>query len=145
MFSKIKSKEIFLIQIIFSFFVFLVPFMALADTPEAPGGAVDVQPAGGIVYVCTSGAPGDCRFEDLITAVKKVLNWGTIFALQFSVVVIAWAGFTYMTAGDSAGGRAKANKMLKFVVIGIIFIIAAWLIVTLILNALGVNNVVNLG
>ena len=102
----------------------------------------------GITYDCaneTGRAPGDCNFQDLVRATKRVVDFGVVFTLEFSVIVIAYAGFKYMISGDNPGERKKANEMLRKVAIGIGFILAAWLIVTLILNALGVNSIVQLG
>ena len=41
-----------------------------------------------------------------------------------------------MTTGSNPGNKAKANKMFMNVAIGIFFMLAAWLIVKLITNAL---------
>ncbi|MDQ5968914.1 MAG: hypothetical protein QG579_71 [Patescibacteria group bacterium] len=96
----------------------------------------------GIVYECVDakGVIGNCDFQDLLNAVKKVVNFAVGFALFFSVVVIAFAGFKYMTSGDNASKRTEANKMLLSVAKGIVFILAAWLIVSLILRALQVDS-----
>ncbi len=91
----------------------------------------------GITYECVTGnVYGNCTWDDLIAAVKKITNWGAQFALIFSVVIIAYAGFLYMTSGGSAGQRDKANKMFVSVAKGIFFILAAWLIVNLITTSL---------
>lgn len=92
-----------------------------------------------LVYECNSGAPGECTFDDLITAVKRLTDWGTVFAIGFSVIVIAWAGIRYILSGGNPGERTKATNMLLSVVKGIVIIIAAWGIVRLILTGLGVN------
>lgn len=92
-----------------------------------------------IVYVCASSVAGECTFDDLIRAVQKLTNWGSLFAIQFSVVVLAWAGFKYMISGDNAGERKEANKLIMNVLKGIALIICAWLIVNLIIKGLGVN------
>lgn len=122
--------------------LFCLPMFSIAQntspSPAETGGT-------GITYVCNHGTPGECNFNDLVAAIKKVVNWGTLFAIQFCIVVIAWAGFNYMISGDNAGARTKANKALWNVVIGMIFILAAWLIVTLILRVLGATSVVQLG
>ncbi len=96
----------------------------------------------GITYECVDakGIIGNCDFQDLLNAVKKVVDYAVGFTLFFSVIVIAWAGFKYMTSGDSAGERKKANDMLLSVAKGIVFILAAWLIVSLILRALQVDT-----
>ena len=135
MFSAHTSKKI---SILFSgillclFFLSFVPLVASAQGT-------------GIVYVCNRGAPGECRFEDLVIAARNVVNFGTQFALAFSVVVLAYAGFKYMTSEGNPGKISAATHMLTNVCIGIFFVLTAWLIVTLILNALGVNSVVQLG
>lgn len=112
-----------------------MPVLALAQNQTPPGTPTDT----GITYECTSGKPGDCTFNDLILAVKKVINWGTGFALGFTVVIIAYAGFLYMLSGENAGERKKANTMLTKAVIGIAYIVGAWLIVNLIITGLGVS------
>ncbi len=133
---------VFLIVFVFTLFTPIVSY-SQQPTPQSPNQVRDVSqdPAKskadtGIVYECDHGTDGECNFNDLIEAVRKVINWGTIFALQFSVVVIAWAGFRYMKSGDNAGERTKANEMLWKVVVGIFFILTAWVIVTLLMNVL---------
>lgn len=77
-----------------------------------------------------------CNFAELIKGVKKIINIGTGFALFFSVVVIAYVGFEYMTSGDNANQRKTANERMVKVVKGIVLILAAWMIVNLILSVL---------
>ena len=97
----------------------------------------------GITSECTSGGsarPGDCTFQELINAIQNVVTWGRNFALMFSVVVLAYAGFKFMISGDYPAERTKAREMLRKVAVGIVLIMAAWFIVSLILKALGVNS-----
>ncbi len=132
------AKKVILNAFVFLFVLCIAsPFLVLAQTgpkenPENTGityECVETNQAGDKVY-------GNCGYNDLIAAIKKVVKWGTIFALEFSVVVIAYAGFKYMTSAGNPGKIAEANKMFLRVVQGIILILAAWLIVTLITNAL---------
>jgi len=116
--------------------LFSLPLLTFAADSATVASGV----AKGITYECTGGAPGVCTFADVIAAIQLVLKWGTTFAVAFSVVVIAWAGFIYMTSGGNSGKRAEANTMLMKVAIGIAFMFMAWLIVTLIMNALGVTG-----
>lgn len=115
-----------------------------------PQGPAQVQNTG-IVYDCQNehanlaSRPGECTFQDVLNAIKKVIDWATVFTLAFSVVVIAVAGGRLMISGDNAGERTKAREMLRKVAIGIIFILAAWLIVTLITNALLNSNIIKFG
>lgn len=125
--------------------LFILPYItfAQANVVQQAGSPAQGGSSGtGIVYECTATHPGDCTFDDLIKATIKLTNWVTVFTLQFSVVVIAWAGFNFMVSGDNASKRTQAREMLKKVAIGIVVIMAAWLIVTLILNGLKVNEAV---
>jgi hypothetical protein len=92
----------------------------------------------GITYECmdSKGVIGNCDFNDVLSAFKKVADFAAEITLSLSVIVIAWAGFKYMSSGGNPGERTKANQMLVKVAKGIAFILAAWLIVTLIMNAL---------
>ncbi len=108
-------------------FFFVPTFVHAAPTPETTSGNT------GVVYQCID---GNCDFNDLVGAVQKLIKWGVGFALSFSVVVIAYAGSIYLMSGGSATERARANKMLASVAKGIVLVLAAWLIVTLITSAL---------
>ncbi len=90
----------------------------------------------GIVYVCTSGAAGECGFGDLMAAVNKVINFGILLALSFSVVVLAIAGGKIMISADNANKRTEAKEMFYKVAWGIFFMLGAFLIVKLIATAL---------
>jgi len=111
-------------------FIFLI---ALMFGPTLTHAAQDTGVNSGITYYCTD---GNCTFDDFIAAIRKAVNWGIGFGLAFSVVVIAVAGYTYMTSGGSASERKKANDMLLKVAKGIAFMLAAWLIVNLIMTTL---------
>lgn len=122
------------------FFV-CVPALSMAQ-PVPPVGGSGGGASTGITYECSRPGPngttiyGDCTFDDLIEAVKKFFKIAIPIALGFSVVVIAYVGFEYMQSGGNPGARAKANGRLVKVGIGIFFMLAAWVIVNLILNAL---------
>jgi len=121
-----------------------VAFFVFLSVGDVAFGQADVRPSTrpaatdtGITYECEkNGVYGNCSFDDFIKAVKKIINAGTVLALAFSVVVIAYAGFIYMKSGDSAAERSKANTMFVKVGIGIAAILGAWLIVKLITDQL---------
>lgn len=99
------------------------------------------SPSTGLTYECVSGSGatavyGNCTFQDLLRAVQNFTNQLTIYVLAFTVVPIAYAGYLFMTSGGNAGARSKAKDMLVKVAIGIFFMLSAWLIVSLIANAL---------
>jgi hypothetical protein len=92
---------------------------------------------------CAGNQPGECTFDDLIRTVIRLTNWGTMFALGFSVVVIAWAGFKYLTSEGNPGKIKEANGMFLKVLQGIVIILIAWTLVKLITTALlkgGINT-----
>lgn len=136
------------------FFFILIVFLPVFTYAQATQPPVTSPPAGtGITYECKETVNGEtvygnCKFNDLITATIKLVKFGVTITLMLSVVVIAFAGSKYMISGDKPGERQKANEMLRKVAIGIVFILAAWLIVTLIANSLltpGVLELVPLG
>ena len=80
---------------------------------------------------------GNCTYSDLISAVSKFTTFAVEdIALPFSVIVIAYAGFLYLTSGGNQAQLNRAHGMFTKVALGIVWVLAAWLIVTLITNAL---------
>lgn len=137
---NVKNTLSVLLSSFLFFGLFLFPLIAIGQSST---------PGTGIAYECNSGGViGNCSYADLISAVKRVINWLILFTLQFSVVVIAWAGFNFMTSGDSASKRTEAKEMLRKVAVGIFWVLAAWVVVNLIANTLltqAVKGVVPIG
>lgn len=90
---------------------------------------------------CDGGPTDGCDFNDLMALVNNVINF-LIFdlALPIAAVVIAYAGFLFLTSGDEPGKRTKAKKMLVNIVIGLVLALASWLIVQTILMSLGYDG-----
>ncbi len=122
-----------------------IPSVSFAQSPTNPGttGSNGTQSTG-ITYECVQKGAGpggtdlygNCTFTDLILAVEKFFRVAIPLAIGFSVVIIAYVGFEYMASGGSPAARSKANDRLVKVAIGIFFMLAAWVIVNMILNAL---------
>lgn len=136
------------IELIFAVFLFVFVFLpVLTEAVEAPPPTGDTRGTG-ITYECGSAGTdgkflyGNCTFQDLVAATKRVTDYGAKFALSFSVVVLAVVGGRYMVYADNAGERKKTHSMLTSVLIGIGFILAAWLMVTLITTSLLNPNIV---
>ena len=131
------AKKIYALSNIFLLLVlFILPVFIYAEGENNPPAKTNT----GITYDCANEnpgkKPGDCTFSDLVSATKRVAKYMAELALTFSVIVIAWASGKYLISGDNAGQRTDANKMLLSVAKGIVFILAAWLIVNLITTAL---------
>lgn len=124
-----------------------VPLLAYAQSNDMTGGGkwfgitydCGVQSDGKTqVYKTDKGQKlyGNCNYNDLIAAIKKTINVATMFALAFTVVILAYAGFKYLTSQGNPGKIGEANKMFWKVAEGIVYMLAAWLIVHFILVAL---------
>lgn len=133
--NKLRIISILLPLVALGLFFSSVVF-AQTNVPITPP-PVDCR-EGSIVPCCEASG---CNFDELIKAVKRVVNWGVTLALMLTVVVIAYAGFLYLTSADSAGKRDEANKMFVKVLEGMFYILAAWLIVTLIMSSLASSDI----
>ena len=115
-------KNMFVLGIIS--LMFFIPLIGVVH-------AADVNT--GIVTSCWG---SNCDFNQLVSAVKKVIDAAFGLGLTFSVVVIAFAGFKYMTSEGNPAKLKEAHDMFFSVAKGIFFVLAAWLIVNLIMTAL---------
>lgn len=80
----------------------------------------------------------DCTCKDLTLVAQNVINTSIFVAIFLSAILFAWAGWK-MLSGKSVGdseGISGAKEVLWNVVIGLVIIIAAWLIVDTIVKTL---------
>lgn len=125
-----------IITIIFSAGAFL-------STPQISF-AEGLVPCGGYEYDDTGALMGEeppCNFGYIIVLAQNVIEF-LIFKLAapLAALVIAWAGFLYVTSAANPGQREKAKKILTNVVLGFVIALAAWLIVKTLLSSLGVES-----
>lgn len=85
----------------------------------------------------TSGADATLKFEKLASNLIGIL---TLVAVIFFVVQIIFAGYAYLSANGDQGKIEKANKHLTGSLQGLIIVIVAVGIGSLIAKLLGVNN-----
>ncbi|MDD5567112.1 MAG: hypothetical protein PHH01_02860 [Patescibacteria group bacterium] len=72
--------------------------------------------------------------KDLQSVVVKIARYA-IYSLSFvAVILIIYAGYTWMTAAGSEEKVSQAKKIITGVVIGIGVIILAWAIVTFVIG-----------
>ena len=81
-----------------------------------------------------------CNFAQLMAMVDRIVDFIIDLILPIGAIVISYVGFLYLSSGGSPETRKKAKGIFVKVVIGIIFILAAWLIVNTIFWALGVDS-----
>lgn len=119
---------------IFLVLVILIP--VLVDAQSSPPEKPILPDCGTIVGTKIN---RECGYNDLLQLVNNIINWIIMIAVPVAAGVLAWAGFKYMTTGIS-DQKSEAKKMIQKVCIGLVFILAAWLIVSTILNALLAPN-----
>jgi hypothetical protein len=84
--------------------------------------------------------PDTCTFSKLIELINTSIEFIIVTALSISAIMISYAGFLYLTAGGDLGKVKKAHTVLRMTIMGIIIIMLAWLIVSLLYNVLGVGG-----
>lgn len=69
-----------------------------------------------------------CDFQALMGMVNSVIQWVFMLTIPIFVIMIAYAGFLYMT--PNPGNREKSNKMLWAGLKGFVIMLIAWFAVT---------------
>jgi len=113
------------------FFVAIAIIFIVAPTVAfGAGGLVQIVPEncndiGGCHSVC-----------DLATLAQNILNDAIFIAVFLSAVLFAWAGFIYLTNIANPGEVSRAKGMFANVAIGLVIILASWLVVDVIMRTL---------
>ena len=82
----------------------------------------------------TISAQDKATFDQMLNPVLKIYNFAKYTATVIAVIVLLFAGITYiMSAGDPAK-REKAKSMAMYVIVGLVVIWAAPLIVNFIVG-----------
>ena len=116
MHTNLTNKKIKRIPLILTLFIIIIPVLTFAQ-----GGFIPCDK--------------DCGYSDLLKLVNNVIDWIIIISTPVAAGVFAWAGIKYMTTGIS-DQKSVAKEMLRKVLFGFVFILAAWIIVTTITKAL---------
>ena len=106
----------------------MLPAMVLAQANLLPGQIVPQE--------CNEGL-GGCK--DVCTLAKvadNVLKTGIYIAVFLSAVLFAWAGFKYLTNVANSGEVSKAKEIFMNVAIGLIIILAGWLVIDTLMRTL---------
>jgi type IV secretory pathway VirB2 component (pilin) len=73
-------------------------------------------------------------FDNMLEPVLKIYNLVKYAASALAVVILLFAGISYMTSGADPGARERAKSMAMYVIIGLVVIWAAPLIVNFIVG-----------
>jgi len=82
----------------------------------------------------TVSASDKATFDTMLSPVMKIYNLVKYFASAIAVLVLLFAGITYIMSGDDPAKREQAKNMAMYVVIGLIVIWLAPLIVNFIIG-----------
>lgn len=128
----------------------IAPFTPAASTstnaPGTLGGATNTSSSTGSTaggtgpggLVSCDGTPANpCRFDDMLKLVNTVLDFFIKWIIMpIFVIIIAYVGFLFLTSGGSPETLSKAKGIALKSLIGLVVILAAWLIVNTILTSL---------
>lgn len=78
------------------------------------------------------GCPSICSLAQLA---QNILNAAIYLAVALSAVLFAWAGFLYLTNVGNPGGVSRAKEVFANVFIGLIIIVASWLVIDIVMRA----------
>jgi hypothetical protein len=116
--------------------IIIVLLLALFTLPQTIFAAILPQCG----YV--SGAPPNqfyhpCEYCHLFQLGENIINFIVIdISIPLAAVAFAIAGFIYITAGGNSGKISRAHGIFKNVAIGLIIILASWLVVDVIMKTL---------
>ncbi len=116
--------RLFLLGLI-SLFIFL-PLVSLEAAPLVP---------------CDGTIKSPCTFGSFLKLVQNVINYLLILAVPIATAFFAYAGFLVMTSGDDSGRRGRAWQIFKDIGWGVFWILAAWMVVSIIVTTLANPNI----
>ncbi|MBI2612586.1 hypothetical protein HYW59_02100 [Candidatus Kaiserbacteria bacterium] len=85
---------------------------------------------------CRAGAAKTCGICDIAQLAQNTINAGIYIAIFLAAFLFAYAGWQYITAGGDSGKATNAKKIFWTVGVGLVLILAAWLIVDIIMKTL---------
>ncbi len=112
------------------FFLVLGLILLLPLSVEAQFGPI-------VPEVCRTCA---CGFGGVLAIVQNVVNFMIGIAIIFATIIMVWAGGLYILSAANPESRSTANKMLLNAVIGLLVVLAAWLIVDFVMKTLYNNG-----
>ncbi|MDD5068848.1 MAG: pilin [Candidatus Pacebacteria bacterium] len=140
--ADLSSSKNILSKIFLGFFVFFVIFsVALPVFAWSPFQPV-VPPCDGSITAENSdlndtrtGQSG-CGYNAFLQLVSNIIQFLLYIAIPIAAVSFFFAGFLYLTAGGNPGKIEEAHHIFWSALVGIIIMLAAWLIINTILTAL---------
>lgn len=92
----------------------------------------------------TGGTIKECNFSDFVKQINVIITFLFYISVMLATIAFIYCGFLFLTAGGDAGKAKQAREIITKVVIGFIWIFAAFLIVKFITSAFGLNSSITL-
>ncbi|PIT96746.1 hypothetical protein COT82_01470 [Candidatus Campbellbacteria bacterium CG10_big_fil_rev_8_21_14_0_10_35_52] len=121
-------------------FFFIVSLFLTIFTKKVYAAASFMKP---IVPKCASG--GICGYCDLISLVNNIIEFLIYFSVIMATLMFMYAGFQYLTAGGKGDKITSAHKIFTNVFLGLVFVLAAFLIVDTIMKTFLPNGSTKFG
>lgn len=133
------DKKSFLIFALF--FILIFPNVSLAQNTGAQPGQNGYQ----LLVKCSGNQIGstnekECSWNDFIEQINKVINFLFYLSVILATISFIWCGFKFLTAGGNEDKAKEAKDIFYKVVIGFIWVFAAWLLVHFITSAFSLNE-----
>lgn len=122
------------------------PSSETEEAPEEEGGIFNQNPFADLEQDLSTGiVPCDglnvpCDYNQMINLLRRAMNFVFIAIIPIAAIAFTYAGFLLLFQGANPEKRKKARDIFIKVFIGIVVVLAAWLIVRTILVSLGVTQ-----
>jgi len=73
------------------------------------------------------------QFDEILSPVMKIYNFVKYVASAIAVIMLLFAGITYMSSGQDVKKRENAKHMTGYVIIGLVIVWAAPFVVNLLI------------
>lgn len=87
----------------------------------------------GNFVTCEGNKCGTC---ELVRMGKNILNWLIGMLLVIFSIIVAYSGFKLVISGGNTSARSEAKSMITSAFVGLVIVLAAWLIVDTLMRAL---------
>jgi len=136
-------KKIFLTSFLFLIcFLFLLPSLSqAAECPQCPSGTgVGLVTCGKSCYVESAAECNPCGFCDFFKLISNVFNFVIKMAMVVATLMLVIGGCYFFFAGANPGALETGKKIITSVIWGLAIIFTAFMIVGVILNAIGLAS-----
>lgn len=120
--------------------LFLAIFVSLSFI--GPASLVQAQEDGTVTSIVSCGRIGqpECGFNDLVQMVQNGIKFTIVYVIiPLITLVILYYGVMMVIAGNKPAQLQKAKKALWSVVVGLFFMLTAWLLVSAVIRAFDVQ------